>query len=99
MAVSLAGAEFAIEGAFGDPGRMLEDRAEMADELGAVHLRGHMIRRLVRMVLGPVAGDVDAAGDPDLVLGPDVVEELLEAGEAAGHADEAAVEAERHHLG
>ena len=95
----VGGAELAVEGAFGDPGRVLEDRAEMADELGAVHLGGDEIGRLVGMMLGPVAGDVDAAGEPDLVLGSDVVEEALEAGEAAGHADEPAVEADAHHLG
>ncbi len=92
LAVSLAGRELAVERALGDPGGMLEDRAEMTDELRAVHLRRDEIGRLVGVVLLPVSGDIDAAGEPDLVLAADVVEELLEAGEAAGHADEPAVE-------
>src|SRR4051812_5646553 len=55
-----------------------------------------LLSLLIGMVLQPVAGDVDAAGDPDL-LAAHILEEALERGEAPGPADKPAVEADRHH--
>lgn len=53
-----------------------------------------------RVVLVPVLRDVLALADPDLVpLALEVVEELGESRGAPGAADQAAVEADRHHLG
>src|SRR5262249_15975074 len=48
------------------------------------------------MLLQPVAGDVDAPRDPDL-LAAHVLEKALERSEAPGTADEPAVQAHRHH--
>lgn len=53
-----------------------------------------------RVVLVPVLRDVLALADPDLVpFALEVVEELGESRGAPGAADQAAVEADRHHLG
>src|SRR5215510_9615086 len=48
------------------------------------------------MLLQPVAGDVDAPRDPDL-LAAHVLKKALERSEAPGTADEPAVQAHRHH--
>src|SRR5688572_16593856 len=48
------------------------------------------------MLLQPVAGDVDAAGDPCL-LAPHILDEALERREAAGTPDQPAMQADRHH--
>src|SRR5689334_17875876 len=50
----------------------------------------------MRMVLQPVACDVDAPRDPDL-LAAHVLEKALERGEPSRTADEPAVQADRHH--
>ena len=46
----------------------------------------------------PVAGDVDAPRHPDPLMRRDVIEEARERRGAARAADEAAMEADRHHL-
>src|SRR6476646_9436717 len=68
---------------------------------GPISSRGAGLRSLIpslliRMVLQPVARDVDAPGDPDL-LAAHVLEKALERGEPPGPADEPAVQADRHH--
>ena len=98
-AVSWAGPSSQGVGALGDPGRVLEDAAEAGDEVGAVHApRGAGAGAGAGWRAGPVAGDVDAARDPDLVVALDVVDEAGERGGAAGAADQPAVQADRHHL-
>ncbi len=44
----------------------------------------------------PVTGDVDSATDPDPVVALDVVKEALERADAAGPANEAQVQSDRH---
>ena len=50
------------------------------------------------MLRVPVAGDVDAAGDPDLFVVEDIVDEAGEGSGAARAADQAAVQADVQHL-
>ena len=50
------------------------------------------------MFLHPVTGDVGAGRDPDPVMLLDVVQETLQAGETPRPADQAAMQADRHHL-
>ena len=50
------------------------------------------------VVADPVPGDVDAPGDPDTLVGSDVIEEAGERRGAPGTADETAMEADRQHL-
>ena len=92
-------AELEVEGALGDPGGVLVDVAEALDELGLREDRraGGSDRRR-RVARAPVGGDVAAGGDPGAALGLDVVDEVGEALDAAGASDEAAVQADRHHL-
>ncbi len=92
-------AELQLPGAFGDPRRVLEYAAEGLDEAGLVHARRAQRRGLVGMVLLPVAGDVDAARQPHLVVALDVVDEALQRRHTPGTADQAAMQADRHHLG
>src|SRR5260370_30780320 len=47
----------------------------------------------------PVAGDVDAAAEPDLIVPRDMVEEALQSGKSSRAAGQAAMETDRHHLG
>src|ERR1700722_19062470 len=49
-------------------------------------------------VSGPVAGDVEAAGDPDAGMALDVVEQTLQPGGAGGMANDAHVETDRQHF-
>src|SRR3954463_9272942 len=68
---------------------------------GPISSRGAGLRSAIPslrigMVLQPVARDVDAAGDPDL-LAAHILEKALERGESPGPADEPAVQADRHH--
>ena len=52
------------------------------------------------LVVGKLpVGDVDAAGEPDTALVEGVFEEGAQTGDAGGLADEAGVEADRHHPG
>jgi hypothetical protein len=46
-----------------------------------------------------VPGDVEAAGDPDVGVFPDMVEQALQAVGAGRVADQAHMQADRHHLG
>ena len=46
----------------------------------------------------PMARDVDAPRDPDLVVPPHVVEEARERSDAPGAADQAAMQSDRQHL-
>ena len=91
------GAELELMGAFGDPGGMLEYAAEALDEFCARHARGPERWRLVGMRLLPVAGDVDAARQPDLLMRLDVGNESLQRRDAAGAADQPAMQADIHH--
>src|SRR3954447_6730449 len=50
------------------------------------------------VVLEPVVGDVDPPGEPDIALVVRVLEEVPQRGRAAGLADPARVQADRHHL-
>ena len=50
------------------------------------------------MIGGPVARDVDAAGDPHAGKATDMVEQLLQPGGAGGVADDAHVQSDRQHL-
>ena len=94
----VGGAELEVEGALGDPGRVLEDAAEAGDE-GVLGEGGRALGDGRRGVAGaPVGGDLGAGGEPGVAAGVDVVEEAGEAGGAAGAAGEAAVQADRHHL-
>src|SRR5690606_37624376 len=90
-------AEFKCPGAFGNPGRMLVDAAEAGDELGLLHAaRTVETRRWVGR--GPVAGNVEAPGEPDALVPPRVIEKALQPGDLARPPDQAAVQADRHHL-
>ncbi|EON20068.1 amidohydrolase [Cupriavidus sp. GA3-3] len=51
------------------------------------------------MHLRPVAGDIDTAADPHLVVSLHIVEKALQRAEAARAAEQAAVHADRQHLG
>src|SRR5262245_19483582 len=55
--------------------------------------RGRWMRR------DPVTSDVDAPGEPDALVAGDVVERALQAGGPRRMADQAQVQAERHHPG
>src|SRR5688500_13076139 len=57
---------------------------------------GGLTDSTMRMVLEPVARDVDASRDPHLLV-LHVLDEALERRQAAGPADQAAVQADRHH--
>ena len=95
----VGGAELEVEGALGDPGGVLEDAAEAGDE-GVLRQGGGALGD------GRARGGGRASGRRSrprvaiqtLRLGLDVGEEGGEALDAAGAADEAAVEADGHHL-
>ena len=74
----MGGAKFQVEGALGDPGRMFEDAAEVLHEIGARPCGWAAVRGAVRMGLAPMAGDVDAARQPDPVVLLHIVEEALQ---------------------
>src|SRR5688572_25466573 len=59
-------------------------------------LTGRISSLSMRMVLEPMAGDVDASRDPHLLV-LHVLDEALERRQAAGPADQAAMQADRHH--
>src|SRR5437773_9617960 len=64
---------------------------------GPISSRGTGLRSsTMGMVLQPVAGDVDPAGDPNL-LAPDVLEKSLQRFEAARTSYQPAVESHGHH--
>ena len=94
----VGGAEFQGVGAGGDPGGVLEDAAVEVGEAGEWHLRG-ALEAFVGVGFGPVLGDVDAAGEPDIGVGLGVVEEAFQARDFAGAADQAAVQADGEHFG
>ena len=50
------------------------------------------------MMLGPMAGDIDTAGNPDPIMGFDVIKKSLQRAEAAGTADQPTVQTDRQHL-
>jgi len=94
----MRGAEFEGPSAFGDPRGMFEDAAETRDETVPGHLRG-AFDAAVGMGGGPMARDVDAAAEPDAVMGGGVVEKADQPGDLARASDQAAVQADGEHLG
>ena len=93
----MRGPEFKLMRALGDPGAVLEDAAEAGHEGGAVHLGGALARDR-RMRRGPVLGDLQAGGEPDALVAADIVEKAFQGLRPAGTPDEAAMQADRHHL-
>src|SRR5690606_29994944 len=92
----MGGAELKRVGALGNEGRVLVDAAEGADELLPGHAGGNERARRVRMMLGPVARDVDAAGAPGNTGGVDMINETPERCRAARPAHQATVQADGH---
>ena len=84
-------------GVFGDPGGMFEDAAECGDEPVARHFR-RAVERLGRMSFQPVAGDVDAPGDPDVVMIVHIIEETAKGLNTAWPPDKTAMKPDGHHL-
>ena len=50
------------------------------------------------MMFAPVAGDIDAAGKPNMVVPLHMIEEFHQPGKAGRPPDQAAMEPDRHHL-
>ena len=93
----MGGTEFQIPCPFRNPGRVFKDPAKARHKGLAVHFR-RPIKGDRRMHRGPVAGDVDAARRPNAVEAADIVDEALQPGHLAGATDQAAMQADAHHL-
>ena len=72
---------------------------ELVDHLPASSTVPTPLKFNGRVVGMPVAGNVDAAADPHGGLALHIVKELEQAADTAGAANNAAVQAHRHHLG
>src|SRR5580704_18309310 len=80
-----------------NPRRMLVNAAEALDEQRPSQLGGLPAARR-RMLGDPVTRDAEPGRNPDAIMGERIVKEPRERERASGPADEAAVQADRHHL-
>src|SRR3954451_14097829 len=83
-------------GSAADSGRSTVSCAVLSIKVGPGPPRGSSFEVLV--VLEPVIGDVDTPGEPDIALLVRVLEEVTQRRGAAGLADPARVQPDRHHL-
>ena len=90
--------QLVLPGALRDPRRMLENAAEAGNEALTVHRRRPFPHGRRRMHGLPVAGDVDAPREPDGLTPRRMFDEPPERHDAPRPPDEAAMQADRHHL-